>query len=390
MGMSVSNTFSKIDCKKILHIPNFYPPHIGGIEDLCCNIVKIVKNHTNIEQKVICFSETKETKYDTYEGVDIIRVGVITKIANQSVSIYYKKILTKIMKEFRPNIIHFHTPNPLVAFLLLSVLPKNTKLIVHWHSDIIAQKYLYYLVKGIESKLLLRANTIIATSPNYIESSNPLKKVKGKTTIIPSAIDVQKFEITQTVKDRIESIKANYTCPIVLFVGRHVAYKGLEYLIKAESQIIEKCVLLIGGIGKQTNYLKSINNSKRIFFLGRISDELLSAYYYAADIFVFPSITKNEAFGLALVEAMYCSTPAITFTIQGSGVNWVNINGETGVEIENKNITELSNAINILLKNQALREEYARNAKKRIEENFTINKIKDIILELYKDEDINE
>ena len=49
---------------------------------------------------------------------------------------------------------------------------------------------------------------------------------------------------------------------------------------------------------------------------------------------MFPSITKNEAFGVVLAEAMYCYTPAITFTIEGSGVNWVNLHQVTGLEME--------------------------------------------------------
>lgn len=53
----------------------------------------------------------------------------------------------------------------------------------------------------------------------------------------------------------------------------------------------------------------------------------MKAYLSAMDIFCFPSITKNEAFGLALAEGMYYSKPAITFTIDGSGVNFVSLNG---------------------------------------------------------------
>ena len=44
-------------------------------------------------------------------------------------------------------------------------------------------------------------------------------------------------------------------------------------------------------------------------------------------IFCFPSITRNEAFGIALAEAMYCGKPAVTFTIEGSGVNFVSLDG---------------------------------------------------------------
>ena len=63
---------------------------------------------------------------------------------------------------------------------------------------------------------------------------------------------------------------------------------------------------------------------------------------------------------------MYCQLPAITFTIDGSGVNWVSLNSETGIEVSNSNALEFGNAIEKLLSNDALRDQYGRNAKRRL------------------------
>ena len=56
--------------KKILHIPNYYPPHHGGIEDVCYNIVR---NTVDAEQKVICFSDNKKAANDNIEGIEVTR-----------------------------------------------------------------------------------------------------------------------------------------------------------------------------------------------------------------------------------------------------------------------------------------------------------------------------
>ena len=101
----------------------------------------------------------------------------------------------------------------------------------------------------------------------------------------------------------------------------------------------------------------------------------MKLYHYAASVFVFPSITKNEAFGVALAEAMYCGTPAVTFTIPGSGVNWVSLNGETGIEVPNGDDKAYAKAIDTLLGDDELRMRYAENARKRVKENFTIPKM---------------
>ena len=112
------------------------------------------------------------------------------------------------------------------------------------------------------------------------------------------------------------------------------------------------------------------NDDKKVIFTGRIDDMELKALILASDIFCFPSITKNEAFGLALAEGMYYGRPAVTFTIPGSGVNYVSINGETGIEVENRNVEAYANALSTLAGKKELRDRYGKAGKKRVEENF--------------------
>ena len=76
--------------------------------------------------------------------------------------------------------------------------------------------------------------------------------------------------------------------------------------------------------------------------------------------------------------------PAITFTIDGSGVNWVSLNSETGIEVSNSNALEFGNAIEKLLSNDALRDQYGRNAKRRVEENFLMEIVGPQYNQLYK------
>lgn len=101
-------------------------------------------------------------------------------------------------------------------------------------------------------------------------------------------------------------------------------------------------MIYITGTGELTEKLhEEANDDKKVVFTGRIDDMELKALILASDIFCFPSITKNEAFGLALAEGMYYGKPAVTFTIPGSGVNYVSINGETGIEVENRNVKSM-------------------------------------------------
>lgn len=370
---------------KILHISKYYYPYAGGIEDVCYNIVRILDEKQCYQQRVFCFNDTNQTTSESYHNIPVIRVARERVVASQPISSRYKKELKKELDTFAPDIVHFHAPNPLAAYHLLRVLPDNVRLIVHWHSDIVDQSMIYRLIKPIETQMLRRADIILATSPNYIDCSPPLLRFRNKVAVIANMIDPSKFEITSERAVQIEQIKAQYNQkPIVLFVGRHVPYKGLRYLIEASSMIDSDCVVVIGGRGPLTEQLKVDNKSAKVHFVGRIEDDLLAAYYHAADVFVFPSITKNEAFGVALAEAMYCQTSAVTFTIKGSGVNWVNLKNETGLEVENSNSLELAQAIDMLLINNHHRKEMSQNAKRRIEELFMVDVVKEQIYKLYE------
>ena len=86
----------------------------------------------------------------------------------------------------------------------------------------------------------------------------------------------------------------------------------------------------------------------------------------ACDVFCFPSITKNEAFGIALAEAMAFSKPSVTFTVEGSGINYVSLNGVTGIEVENKNVIQFAKAIKRLASDKELAAKYGAAAKERV------------------------
>ena len=193
-----------------------------------------------------------------------------------------------------------------------------------------------------------------------------------KVEILPNGIIEKNLKLRDGDNEKISEIKKRYgNRKLVLFVGRHIPYKGIDYLIKSEKYIKSDCRILIAGRGPQTNYLKSLVHTDRIQFLGKISNDDLRCYYYAADVFGFASINKAEAFGVALIEAMYCYCVPVTFNIEGSGVNWVSLKGRTGVEVELYDIKSYAKAIDNILSDENLRKKYTICAHQRVVENFT-------------------
>lgn len=128
---------------KILHVSKFYPPYRGGIEDVCHSIVDSVDG---FDHKVICFNDGRANLVSLDDnGVEIVRAGTFSKWLSQPVSFGFLLLLRGLMKTYRPDIVHLHVPNPFSSIMVLLTLRREMKLIVHWHSDIIEQRFSYLL-----------------------------------------------------------------------------------------------------------------------------------------------------------------------------------------------------------------------------------------------------
>ena len=260
---------------KILHISKYYYPYYGGIEDVAQTIVRELKPfHT---QKIICFNDRNITETDIVEDVEVHRIATVGTFFSQPIPKCYHTALERLIKEFKPDYIHLHMPNPVVTLFLLNMDLSGSKLYIHWHADISGQKLLYSLYKDYEKKLLLRADKIIATSQIYLEHSEPLRNFLYKSVIVPNTINEQKFTDKADDADKIEQIRKLYgNKKILFFIGRHVPYKGIEYLIECEKLVDDDCVFVVAGKGPLTKRLKTqAAHSDRIKFIGKISDEEL-------------------------------------------------------------------------------------------------------------------
>lgn len=358
---------------KILQISNYYAPHIGGIEQVAHDCADaLLPEH---EVKVFCFNHELGDAKQNIDGVEVVRAGCFAKVASQSMSFSYGKLLKRTFKEFNPDAVIFHYPNPFGAHYLLKALRKypDCKLILYWHLDITKQKILGKLFSGQTKRLLKRAKKVFATSPNYIEGSKFLPRYREKCEVVSCCVNRDRMTLSEADIALAEQLKASDAGKTVCFaIGRHVPYKGLKHLVEASRYLDDGFRIYIGGTGPLTDSLKQLAaGDSKIAFLGRVPENELKARLLSCDIFCFPSITKNEAFGIALAEAASMGKPAVTFTIEGSGVNYVSLNGVTGIEVENANSKKYAEAIRTLAADEGLRAQYGGAAKARVEELFT-------------------
>lgn len=370
--------------KKILQLSNYYSPEIGGIEKIAQSITNSLKDEFQI--KIVCFTHEKADRVDYVDDIEVTRIGTQMKVASQQLSIHASKIIKRAINHFEPDIIIVHLPNPFLEYLVLKYIPEDTKLFLYWHSDIVKQKVGKLLFHHLTVSVLERADTIIATSPNYIEGSEYLSRYEKKCVVIPNCIDDESMQINDSIRSKMNEIRQRYKDKILcLCVGRQVPYKGFEYVVQAMKLLPSHYQLvIIGREGESSrnidNLMKKCNNVQKI---GEADDVTLRAYMASCDIFCFPSITKNEAFGIALAEGMYFGKPAITFEIPGSGVNYVNLDQKTGIEVANRDVKAFSKAIEELGENKAIRENYGKMARKRVQTYFSYDQFQKNIKRLF-------
>ena len=373
---------------RILHVSKYYFPFNGGTEKIAANCVRALSE--DCEQKVICFNHEPGTRTDTVDGVDVVRVGCVAQVASQSLSFGYGRQLRQLMRDFKPDIVIFHYPNPFVAHFLLRCLPSRAKLVVYWHLDIVRQKLLRKLFKPQNYRLVRRSDVMIATSAAYAKGSYWLNLAGEKCRVSPNCIDVERLSVSERSKQIASRVRTENVGRTICFaVGRHTQYKGYVHLIRAAGYLDDGFRIYLAGEGEDTPGLKRMaEGDGKICFLGRVDDDTLKGYLMAMDVFCFPSVTKNEAFGVALAEAMYFGKPAVTFTIPDSGVNYVCLDGEDGIEAPNGDARAYAEAIRRLARDDGLRRRMGENARRRVEQYFLYDQfrheIRDLVAGLLK------
>jgi len=363
---------------KVLHLGKFCPPNEGGIEVFSFDLLEAL-NKKGIKADLLCFDTS--TKEDFYKGFKYFACKMNVKLNSAPLSYDYIKTFLRIFKDY--DIIHIHSPNPLAEMISLLA---DKKVVIHWHSDIVRQKISYQFYKPIQQRVLQKADKIIATSPQYLETSAQIRNFKSKALVIPSGLDPERLKSKEEDTVEFNKIKNKINKrKIVLSIGRLVEYKGFEYLVESAKFLKDDVVVLIAGRGPLYDYLKNritaLGLESKVFLLGKIDN--ISIFIKNCDLFCLPSITRSEAFGLVLVEALYFGKPLVTTNVEGSGMNYVNIHNETGLVVPPKNPQALAEAINKILSDEDLYNKFSENAKIRFKE-FDIDTIADKVIELYQ------
>ena len=363
---------------KILQINKLYYPSVGGIERTVQNIAEGLNGV--VDMSVLVCQPRGKGKHEVVNGVPVSRCSSLGTLFSLPISISILWKLRKMSKD--KDILQFHAPFPLgdLACLCASY---HGKVVLYWHSDIVKQKKLMVLYRPIMERFLRRADTIIVGADGVVEGSSYLKPYRDKCITIPFAVNREIEDRGRNYLDRREEKDKRQIR--FLFVGRLVYYKGVDVLLKAFGRI-QGAELVIIGTGVLEEELKAHADgngfSDRVFFKGQVSDDVLYAEFEESDVFVLPSVAKSEAFGLVQLEAMAYGKPVIN-TFLESGVPEISLDGITGYTVEPGNEEALANAMIRMIREPEQRKKMGMAARKRLEEEYTLDVMLGRLLELY-------
>ena len=364
--------------RHVVQVGKYYPPYYGGIPGYIQLLSEGLKGHYRVTVLVANTSWQKTEERD--EDLHIIRVPRMMELRSTAIC----PTLPGELRKLQPDLVHLHFPDPMahLAFLRSGI---NTKLVVSWHGDITRQEFLLHFYRRPLRKILESADAVIAGSPPFRDGSRILADVRSKCTVIPYGIDLASYSMTEAIRTHVEKLKPAYGERIVLFVGRLVHYKGLEFLLEA-MRGVDACLVIIG-----TGYLESELRAQaerlgildRVKIWGGASPSDLVAHLHACALLVLPSINESESFGLVQLEAMACRKPVVSTNL-ATGVPWVNQDGRTGFVVPPRDVAALRRAIQQILDNPGLRREFGEAGWRRVESEFTGELHMRRVLELYE------
>ena len=267
----------------------------------------------------------------------------------------------------------------IVAMFSFTIAKLRRKPIIFW-----SEAWDWEKRKTLKRKLFSPlVNFIVSHSDAFIVPGTMHKKYfvslgasPEKVFIMPNVSNISVRKGDYINKEKLKEELNIETKKVVLYVGRLIRRKGVEYLINAFSKVKKERddpVLIIIGRGECREELellsKNLNIEDSVFFMGYVEDELLPAYYLLCDVCVVPSVTygMGDPWVFIVNEAMYFGKPVIATDAVGAAYDMIK-NGVNGYMVPEKDSDALYNAMKGILSDPELEKKMGKESKRIIEE----------------------
>lgn len=365
---------------RVLHFfKTYYPDSLGGIEQVIRQLC-VGTGRLGVENEVLTLTRSRSHGEAVIEidGHVVHRIQQDFELASTGFSFAAIGKLARLARDF--DVVHYHFPWPFMDvahFMARTGKPS----VLTYHSDIVRQKRLLTLYKPLMHRFLGSVDRIVATSPNYLATSEVLERYKDKTSVITYGLD--KGIYPAPPEALLAQWRQRFPERFFLFVGVLRYYKGLHILLDAVQGTDWPVVILgAGPIELELKEHAKRLGLKNVVFLGALDEPDKVALLQLCHAVAFPSHLRSEAFGISLLEGAMYGKPMISSEI-GTGTSYINSHQETGLVVPPSDPLALRGAMRALWDNQEMAEKMGQCAAARYWELFTADKMAQRYAQLY-------
>ena len=365
---------------KLLILGKYYAPVRGGIETHTRDLALAVGEAHEV--RVLVHNEGPETVVEHLDGVELVRAATVARPLKQPIS----PSMFRLARAFNADIVHLHAPNVWATAAALFAAPRGRLIITH-HADIVGREPVRSAALILYRFMARRAAALIVSASNNYRFSKDLKGVVKTVYQVPFCLQPSPRNEDPDFRAEALELKSGHfgDHPVATFIGRLVPYKGLDRLITALANS-PRTRLVIMGKGPLEQDLRSqaarLGVTDRILFAGGVDDRTKDLWLAACDLFVLPSVTTAEAFGIVQIEAMLWGKPVITTDLE-SGVPQVGEHGVTSLVVPPDDVPALTQALARLSDDPALRDRMGQAGAARARELYSPARFRQTMLDLY-------
>ncbi len=244
--------------------------------------------------------------------------------------------------------------------------------------------------RAVEGRILDEVDLVLATCPAEVEELTTLYDADpSRLTIVPCGVDHRTFRPVD--RDAAREMLGLSERPTVIYVGRLVARKGVDTLVEAFALLprhLDARLVIVGGepeaspeAARLAALAEERDVSERVRFAGSRPQGDLRHYYGAADVAV--SVPHYEPFGMTPLEAMACAKPILGSRV--GGIKTSVADGETGYLVPPRDPEALAERVLRLLSDPALRFRLGHDARHRIEEHYTWERVANLAADAFSE-----
>jgi glycosyltransferase involved in cell wall biosynthesis len=365
---------------RVVHLAKLAPTEHGGIETVVGELLDAIPRQRHpVDLDCYCYApDTSDEQLNP--AVTLRRRRTDAVVASAPISLAMLRSYRRTRRH--ADLIHVHVPNPWAAVLAL-LLPTRAAVVVSVHATSSRYGLLRRPHDALMRLLLSRADAIVV-SARANAGLFELAPHQGKVAVIPYGIDPGRLRPPAANPAASSDAAAAGRAPRVVFVGRLVYYKGLNTLIDAAPAIDAELVLLGDGplYPRLRAKVDTMGLAEKVRFIRDADNAELAAQLAACAVFVLPSTTTSESFGLSVLEAMSAGKPVVVTNL-GTGLDELVRTSGAGKIVPPGDPVALADTINGLLADPAERERLGAAGLDAVGRDYTSDRMAQRTLDLY-------